>query len=63
MVLGMAQMDHKPPLGQYITEVANENDLDPSFRDAQIDDQVMVYPNWNQNCKSWSSSGVVLEKW
>ena len=50
MVLGMAQMDHKPALGQYISEVSNESE-DPLFLDAQIDDQVMPFPNWNKNGK------------
>ena len=50
VVLGMAQMDHKPALGQFVSEVQNDNE-DPMYNDAQIEDQVMPFPQWNQNCK------------
>ena len=53
VVLGMAQLEDKPALHSrgYITEVENEADISGQLKDAQYDDQVMVYPKWHETCK------------
>ena len=53
VVLGMTQLEDKPSLQPraYITEVENESDDTGELKDAQFDDQVMVYPKWHENCK------------
>lgn len=52
VVLGMAQLEDKPPLTHaYITEVENESDTTGELKDAQYDDQVMIYPKWHETCK------------
>ena len=49
----MTQLEDKPSLEPraYITEVENESDDTGQLKDAQFDDQVMVYPKWHENCK------------
>ena len=53
VVLGMMQLDDKPSMEPraYITELDNETDETGQLKDAQFDDQVMVYPKWHENCK------------
>lgn len=53
VVLGMTQLEDKPSMEPraYITEVENESDETGQLKDAQFDDQVMVYPKWHENCK------------
>lgn len=49
VVLGMAQLEDKPPLtNTRITEVENEADTTGELKDAQYDDQVMIYPKWHE---------------
>lgn len=50
VVLGMTQLQDKPQLESrsYITEVENETG---DLKDAQFDDQVMLYPKWHENCE------------
>ena len=49
----MAQLEDKPSMESkpYITEVENEADDSGELKDAQFDDQVMVYPKWHETCK------------
>ena len=49
----MAQLEDKPQLHSraYITEVDNDTDETGELKDAQFDDQVMVYPKWHENCE------------
>ncbi|XP_068689163.1 uncharacterized protein [Montipora foliosa] len=51
VVLGMTQLEDKPQLHSraYITEVDNDTDETGELKDAQFDDQVMVYPKWHEN--------------
>lgn len=51
VVLGMTQLEDKPSMEPraYITEVENESDETGQLKDAQFDDQVMVYPKWHEN--------------
>lgn len=53
VVLGMTQLEDKPQLESrsYITEVENEADDTGELKDAQYDEEVMVYPKWHENCK------------
>lgn len=53
VVLGMMQLDDKPSFQPraYITEIENETDETGQLKDAQFDDQVMVYPKWHENGK------------
>ena len=53
VVLGMAQLEDKPALHPqaYITEVESDCDVNGELKDAQYDDQVMVYPKWHETCK------------
>lgn len=53
VVLGMAQLEDKPAMHPhaYITEVESDSDVNGELKDAQYDDQVMVYPKWHETCK------------
>ena len=53
VVLGMAQLEDKPSMHPraYITEVESDSDVNGELKDAQFDDQVMVYPKWHETCK------------
>lgn len=53
VVLGMAQLEDKPSMHPraYITEVESDSDVNGELKDAQYDDQVMVYPKWHETCK------------
>lgn len=53
VVLGMAQLEDKPSMHPraYITEVESDSDANGELKDAQYDDQVMVYPKWHETCK------------
>ncbi|XP_020600652.1 uncharacterized protein LOC110039842 [Orbicella faveolata] len=46
----MAQLEDKPAMHPhaYITEVESDSDVNGELKDAQYDDQVMVYPKWHE---------------
>ncbi|KAL9958944.1 hypothetical protein ACROYT_G036022 [Oculina patagonica] len=63
VVLGMAQLEDKPALHPkaYITEVENESDVSSDLKDAQYDDQVMVYPKWHETSDNLVPKPTLLD--
>ncbi|KAK2561643.1 Neuronal PAS domain-containing protein 3 [Acropora cervicornis] len=63
VVLGMTQLEDKPQLESrsYITEVENEADDTGELKDAQYDEEVMVYPKWHENSDKLLPKPTVMD--